>query len=394
MYEIGSAPFFVAITPGVNSDLPDEGNTTEPPATVLPRQPDEVNFTTKETQVVPEQKQEFPTESPTEYPESESMEPEVVEGPGQSGPEYPESETVTPTYTNPERAPPRYPEPSEPRYPVSEPLEPRRTIPETTQPRYSPIEPRYPDPVQPRYTNPEQVQLVPPYSRPHQPQIIIVDEDEGLNVNGESKLLCVKSLSGYLVVLLGFIFLVLRLIGLFSDFSSQYTGTMWSGVQTTGTNVQLSPTAATTATDTAATASLVSTVMGRTVLQKVRKSSELLKLLRLKGLHVDEVTRNTNNSSSYYHFKGKPQRMNGKVNGRVFVGNSPSPVELSNHDLHSYVVANDGRAYVAISNIPDSLGPSLQPLSSLGGVIGWAFALEQPGYQNGFSLIGEETCWC
>lgn len=189
MYEIGSAPFFVAITPGVNSDLPDEGNTTEPPATVLPRQPDEVNFTTKETQVVPEQKQEFPTESPTEYPESESMEPEVVEGPGQSGPEYPESETVTPTYTNPERAPPRYPEPSEP--------------------RYSPIEPRYPDPVQPRYTNPEQVQLVPPYSRPHQPQIIIVDEDEGLNVNGESKLLCVKSLSGYLVVLLGFIFLVL-----------------------------------------------------------------------------------------------------------------------------------------------------------------------------------------
>lgn len=86
--------------------------------------------------------------------------------------------------------------------------------------------------------------------------------------------------------------------------------------------------------------------------------------------------------------------MNGKVNGRVFVGNSPSPVELSNHDLHSYVVANDGRAYVAISNIPDSVGPSLQPLSSMGGVIGWAFALEQPGYQNGFSLIGEEACCC
>ncbi|XP_071379455.1 LOW QUALITY PROTEIN: nidogen-1-like [Centroberyx affinis] len=88
--------------------------------------------------------------------------------------------------------------------------------------------------------------------------------------------------------------------------------------------------------------------------------------------------------------EGKPQRMNGKVNGRVFVGNSPSPVEFSNNDLHSYVVANDGRAYVAISSIPDSLGPSLQPLSSLGGVIGWAFALEQPGYENGFSLIGGE----
>uniref|UniRef100_A0A8C2Z7R9 Nidogen 1 n=1 Tax=Cyclopterus lumpus TaxID=8103 RepID=A0A8C2Z7R9_CYCLU len=86
--------------------------------------------------------------------------------------------------------------------------------------------------------------------------------------------------------------------------------------------------------------------------------------------------------------EGKPQRMNGKVNGRVFVGNSPSPVELGNNDLHSYVVANDGRASVAISNIPEDLGPSLLPLASLGEVIGWAFALEQPGYRNGFSLIG------
>ncbi|KAK6300278.1 hypothetical protein J4Q44_G00283760 [Coregonus suidteri] len=86
--------------------------------------------------------------------------------------------------------------------------------------------------------------------------------------------------------------------------------------------------------------------------------------------------------------EGKPQRMNGKVNGRVFVGNSPSPLEFSNNDLHSYVVANDGRAYVAISTIPAGLGPSLQPLSSLGGVIGWTFALEQPGYENGFSVIG------
>ncbi|XP_039883189.1 nidogen-1-like isoform X3 [Simochromis diagramma] len=86
--------------------------------------------------------------------------------------------------------------------------------------------------------------------------------------------------------------------------------------------------------------------------------------------------------------EGKPQRMNGKVNGQVFVGNLPSPIRLTNNDLHSYVVANDGRAYVAISNIPASVGPSLQLLSSLGGVIGWAFALEQPGYENGFSLIG------
>ncbi|KAJ8250724.1 hypothetical protein COCON_G00226460 [Conger conger] len=87
--------------------------------------------------------------------------------------------------------------------------------------------------------------------------------------------------------------------------------------------------------------------------------------------------------------EGKPQRMNGKVSGRVFVGSSSSPVEISGNDLHSYVVANDGRAYVAISTIPPQLGPSLLPLSSLGGVIGWAFALQQPGHKNGFSIIGE-----
>lgn len=90
---------------------------------------------------------------------------------------------------------------------------------------------------------------------------------------------------------------------------------------------------------------------------------------------------------------GKPQRMNGKVSGRVFVGNSQTPLVFNNNDLHSYVVANDGRAYVAISTIPSNLGPSLLPLSSLGGIIGWAFALEQPGYENGFSIAGKLSCW-
>ncbi|XP_041803273.1 nidogen-1 [Chelmon rostratus] len=88
--------------------------------------------------------------------------------------------------------------------------------------------------------------------------------------------------------------------------------------------------------------------------------------------------------------EGKPQRMNGKVHGKVYVGNSPSPVDFTSNDLHSYVVVNDGRSYVAISDIPYTLGPSLQPLSALGGVIGWAFALEQPGFKNGFSIIGGE----
>ncbi|XP_044070690.1 nidogen-1 [Siniperca chuatsi] len=88
--------------------------------------------------------------------------------------------------------------------------------------------------------------------------------------------------------------------------------------------------------------------------------------------------------------EGKPQRINGKVHGKVYVGNSPSPEEFTSNDLHSYVVVNDGRSYVAISDIPFTLGPSLQPLSALGGVIGWAFALEQPGFKNGFSIIGGE----
>uniref|UniRef100_A0A3Q0RB25 Nidogen 1 n=1 Tax=Amphilophus citrinellus TaxID=61819 RepID=A0A3Q0RB25_AMPCI len=88
--------------------------------------------------------------------------------------------------------------------------------------------------------------------------------------------------------------------------------------------------------------------------------------------------------------EGKPQRVNGKVNGRVFVGSSPSPVEFTSIDLHSYVVVNEGRAYVAISDLPPAVGPSLEPLVSVTGVIGWAFALEHPGFKNGFSIIGGE----
>ncbi|XP_070778426.1 nidogen-1-like [Enoplosus armatus] len=332
VYEIGSSPIFVAITPGMVSSLPEEEeeDATEPPVTMLPRQPDEqqkVDSSTHEPQVVPE-KEEFPTETPAEYqpsyPEAETVTPGYAE-PETEEPEYPESETVTPTYTDPERAQPRYPDPSEPRYPdqtetrypVSEPLPPRYTIPETTEPRYSPVDPRYPGPgpVEPRYTNPEPVQPVPPHSRPHQPQIVVVDEDEDLNVNVFAYNLETCAHNRHRCSA----FADCR------DYSNGYCCHCRPGFYGNG---------------------------------------------------KDCVA------------EGKPQRMNGKVNGRVFVGNLPSPVELSNLDLHSYVVANDGRAYVAISNIPVSAGPSLLPLSSLGGVIGWAFALEQPGYQNGFSLIG------
>ncbi|XP_059186825.1 nidogen-1-like [Centropristis striata] len=325
VYEIGSSPFFVAITPGMISSLPEEG--TEPPVTLLSRQ-----------QRPPT---ETPTEYPTSYPWAETTTPQYGE-PETEDPDYPEytdSETVTTTYTEPERAQPRYPDQTETGYPDrTETRYPDRTetgypdrtetrYPDRTEtrqpgytisepdPRYPPVEPRYPDPdpVQPRYTNPEPVQPVPPYSRPQQPQIVVVDEALDVNVFAYNSETCAHNRHKCSA------FADCR------DYSNGYCCHCRPGFYGNG---------------------------------------------------KDCVA------------EGKPQRMNGKVNGRVFVGSSPSPVELNNNDLHSYVVANDGRAYVAISNIPDSLGPSLQPLSSLGGVIGWAFALEQPGYQNGFSLIG------
>uniref|UniRef100_A0A663N0X7 Nidogen 1 n=1 Tax=Athene cunicularia TaxID=194338 RepID=A0A663N0X7_ATHCN len=88
--------------------------------------------------------------------------------------------------------------------------------------------------------------------------------------------------------------------------------------------------------------------------------------------------------------EGSPQRVNGKVKGRIFVGNNPVPVMFENTDLHSYVVMNQGRAYTAISTIPETLGYSLLPLASIGGIIGWMFAVEQQGYKNGFSVTGGE----
>nr|XP_034964284.1 nidogen-1 [Zootoca vivipara] len=88
--------------------------------------------------------------------------------------------------------------------------------------------------------------------------------------------------------------------------------------------------------------------------------------------------------------EGSPQRVNGKVKGRIFVGNNPVPIVFENTDLHSYVVMNHGRAYTAISTIPEALGFSLLPLASIGGVIGWMFAVEQQGYKNGFSITGGE----
>ncbi|KAK5865494.1 hypothetical protein PBY51_019760 [Eleginops maclovinus] len=325
VYEIGSSPFFVAITGGVTTE---EDEATELSSTVLPRQTqvEEITPANEYQPIYPETETLTPEygglDYEPEYPESETPtntdveraeprypEPSEPRYPEPSEPRYPEPseprypEPSEPRY--PEPSEPRYPEPSEPRYPVSEPLQPRYSVPEPVDPRYAPVDPRYPEPVQP----------LPPYHRPQQPQIVVVDEDEDLNVNvfAYNSETCAHNRNKCSA------FADCR------DYSQGYCCHCRPGYYGNG---------------------------------------------------KDCVA------------EGKPQRMNGKVIGRVFVGNSATPIELSNNDLHSYVVANDGRAYVAISNIPAGIGPSLQPLSSLGGVIGWAFALEQPGYQNGFSLIG------
>lgn len=216
MYEIGSSPFFTVVAPGLVTDLPEEKEAaTERPVTMLPRQPDEPEsvFMTYKPQEETTEEDEFPTETtletPTEYltsyPGAETTlfgytEPETGEsdfGSDWLTTEYPESVAVTtrPAYiypelgqtTNPNPSEPRYPDEAGVTYPVYEPSEPTNTIPETSEPRISPSEPKFPesDPVQPRYTNPEPVQPVPPYSQPHQPQIVVVDEDEDLDVNGK-----------------------------------------------------------------------------------------------------------------------------------------------------------------------------------------------------------------
>ncbi|MGH0187339.1 UNVERIFIED_CONTAM: hypothetical protein FKN15_024551 [Acipenser sinensis] len=81
---------------------------------------------------------------------------------------------------------------------------------------------------------------------------------------------------------------------------------------------------------------------------------------------------------------GVPHRVNGKVSGRVLVG--ATPVDLGSVDLHAYVVVSDGRAYTAVSHVPEPAGWALMPLSPIGGLFGWLFALELTGHENGFSI--------
>jgi nidogen (entactin) len=80
---------------------------------------------------------------------------------------------------------------------------------------------------------------------------------------------------------------------------------------------------------------------------------------------------------------GVAQRLNGKVNG--ILNSQP----LDNLDMHAYVVTTDGRAYTAISRIPHEIGPQLLTLNTIGGIIGWMFAVTQTNRaRNGYMLTG------
>ncbi|KAH1019720.1 hypothetical protein HUJ04_009502 [Dendroctonus ponderosae] len=78
--------------------------------------------------------------------------------------------------------------------------------------------------------------------------------------------------------------------------------------------------------------------------------------------------------------EGAPLRVNGKVNGKL------NGERLENLDLH--VVTVDGRAYTAISKIPESIGADIQTLQVLGSVIGYLFAHPVRGAINGFQRTG------
>ncbi|XP_064919265.1 nidogen-2 isoform X2 [Columba livia] len=86
--------------------------------------------------------------------------------------------------------------------------------------------------------------------------------------------------------------------------------------------------------------------------------------------------------------EGAVHRLNGKVSGSLMVGRMS--VSFQDVDLHAYIVGSDGRAYTAISGVPQPAGRALLPLLPLGGLFAWLFALEDPGSENGFSITGAE----
>jgi nidogen (entactin) len=76
-----------------------------------------------------------------------------------------------------------------------------------------------------------------------------------------------------------------------------------------------------------------------------------------------------------------PIRVTGQITGHI----GSSKIEST---LQAYVVMVDGRAYTAISSLTSDIGPRIQLLEIIGGVIGWLFAKPFGETHNGYQITG------
>lgn len=76
-----------------------------------------------------------------------------------------------------------------------------------------------------------------------------------------------------------------------------------------------------------------------------------------------------------------PIRVTGSITGHI--GTSSIQAQLQ-----AYVVMTDGRSYTAISALTPELGPKVQLLQVIGGVVGWLFAKPVAKTLNGYQITG------
>lgn len=76
-----------------------------------------------------------------------------------------------------------------------------------------------------------------------------------------------------------------------------------------------------------------------------------------------------------------PIRVTGSITGHIGSTSIAS-------QLQAYIVMVDGRAYTAISALTGDLGPKVQLLQVIGGVIGWVFAKPVGTTLNGYQITG------
>lgn len=76
-----------------------------------------------------------------------------------------------------------------------------------------------------------------------------------------------------------------------------------------------------------------------------------------------------------------PIRVTGSITGHIGTANVAS-------QLQAYVVMADGRVYTAISPVTSEIGPKMQLLQNIGGVIGWLFAKPLEKNLNGYQITG------